>query len=326
MNTRKTKRLVPSHSRLIFLILTQLLFLGPCARADDPMKTIGSFSPYKDLPNVHQIWVIAENGKVNVRVGGSASYAMSSCPEVWALQESRILPAYIFKERHGIKIRYTSFNLRPCPEPDIHIFYDERFWKVSRDSMQSIISSQDENKLAEIRDHELWFDGRRLGKLAESTAGEWRSAPPDLEVVLADDFHDELILSLNDHCAGSLSDWHGNVLQLRLNDHASVETGALSLSQLRIHANKLSNVDVKSVNCDNLDAAAEKDSVVSPKGGHIAKASTSEIFGGKLTILAEVDKPNGQSTGLTNSQKIIKKQTPQGMKLEFPNYGNFDFK
>ncbi len=322
MHTKKLKVLVPSRSNLIFLILIQMFSQMPCARADEPMKRIGSFSDYKDLPNVHHIWVVAEDGRVNVRVEGSESYAMSDCPEIWLLQESRILPAYVFKERHGIKIRYTSYNLRPCPEPDIHIFYDEQFWKVGRDVMQSIMLSQDENKLAEIRDHELWFDGQKLGKLSEhSTPGKWYSSPPDLEIVLADTFHDELILSLHDHCRATLSDWHGKTLQLRLNGHANVTTGALSLNSFRIDANATSEVIVKSVNCDKLEANAQKDSLVSLGGGHIVEASINAIFGGKVLNTARVDK-----VGQTDSRKIIKKQTSRGTILQFPDGGTFDLK
>jgi hypothetical protein len=313
---------------LILPVLALLLFQVAGARANERLTKIGNFAQKKDVLNSRpHIWILAENGKVNVRVGGSESFAMSSCPDAWLLQGILISPAYAFNERHGIKIRFTSYQLQPRLEPDIHVYHDGKYWKVSRGFLKPILDSTDETKLAEIKDQVLWFGDQRLGKLPEqSTPGKWYPSPLDLEVVLADDFHGDMIMDLHDHCQGTLSNWQGKELQLRLNDHASITTGALNLSHFRILANKLSKVDVGSVTCESLDAAAQKESVVSIKAGHIAKASTDEIFGGKVTILAEVDKPDGQSTGLTNTQKIIKKQTPQGTILEFPKYGNFELK
>jgi hypothetical protein len=85
-------------------------------------------------------------------------------------------------------------------------------------------------------------------------------------------------------------------------------------------------VIVQSLNCEKLDASAQSKGVITIKSGHIKKLATSELFGGKVNVLAEVDKPDGTSIGLTNSQKVIKKETPQGTTIKFPNYGNFDLK
>jgi len=313
----------------VLLTTMLVLFQIEATCADNlPMTKLGNFSPYKEFPNAHQIWICAENGKVNVSVGGSESYVMTSCPENWLLQESRVVPAYIFKEQHGIKIRFTQPAMQPKEiYYDIHIYYSGKYYKVGREFLKPLLESSDETKLAEIKDQVLWFDNQKLGRLPEqSTSGIWYPSPLDLEVILADDFHDELTLTLNDHSEGILSNWRGKALQLRLDDHAIVTTGALSLSWFRILANLSSTVDVHSVNCDKLDASAQNKSVVTINAGHIVEASTGEAFGGKVLVSAQVDKLDGQSTGITNSQKIIKKLTPQGTILEFPKYGNFELK
>jgi hypothetical protein len=327
MRTAKTSQLLFRPAKIIL----SLLILGFCSLPDlraEEMTKLGNFSPYKEFPNVHHISVIAWNAKVNVRVGGSESFVQSRCPEIWFLNESVVSPGYIFREEHGLKIRFTQHVIQPkALFPDIDVYHDGNYWKVTREELKPLFECKEEDKQAEIKDKTIWFENQKLGELSgEGTPGKWYSSPPDLDVVLADTFHDDLYLSLYDHSDGILCDWRGKVLQLHLDDHASLATGGLTVSSCRVFANGASSVDVKLLNCDILEATVQKECLVRVGSGHIAKASLSEVFGGKVLIAAQVDKPYAPSLGITSSQKVIKKQTPRGTILQFPNYGNFDLK
>jgi hypothetical protein len=297
------------------------------ARADEPMKKVGKLIPNINSNNSHQqFFVLGSHAKVKVSVSGKETFAQSSTPDAWHIDKGRLFQAYGFKELHGIKVRFTSYNVQQQLEPDIHIYNDGLLFKVSRQFLKPILTATDQSKKAEIRGKDLWFDGEKVGELPEDgVPGKWYSDTPDLEVILADNFHDDLILDLGEASEGTFSEWRGNELQLRLYGNASLTVGDLSLKDCWIHSDT-SSVIVQSLNCEKLDASAQSKGVITIKSGHIKKLATSELFGGKVNVLAEVDKPDGTSIGLTNSQKVIKKETPQGTTIKFPNYGNFDLK
>jgi hypothetical protein len=325
---KPSKRFFRVVPMTVLSFVVPLLCLPPDAEAGGGMTKLGNFSPDRNHPNDHYISVIVSTANVSVRVGGPDSFVQSTRPEVWFLEQSVLSPAYTFKEEHGLKIRFTQPKLDPKAFffQYVDIYHDGKYWKVAREQLKPLFECKDASKQAEIKNQVLWFDGKNIVKLQDlGNPGAWYTSAPDLEVVLADTFHDDFHLHLWDHSQAKLYDWRGNLLLLYLNDHSALATDALSLESLSIHAHKDSTVEVKSVNCTTLDASAEQDSLVQIDSGHIAKISRSEAFGGKLVVLAQVDKVDGPSVGLTNSQKIIKKQTPQGTILEFPKYGNFDF-
>ena len=307
----------------IFLAILAIM-QSTSVSAYDQMKRIGQFHPHEDFKDLRpNIWVIAPNTKVKVTVHGRENFVMSSTPELWYLKNSRVFQDWTFKEMHGLKIKFGGHDVQPN---DVFIYKEGLYYQVSRLFLRAILTFTDDNrnKLAEIRGKEIWFDGENIGELPENgVPGKWYSDPLDLQIVLSEDFHDDLTLDFYSSEA-TLSGWDGNKALIRLSGNASFRAGELSLKECWIHSDR-SEVVIQSLSCEKLDASAGGKSTVTIKSGHIKKLAAGETLGGKVEVLAEVDKPDGASIGLTNSQKIIEKETAQGSTIKFPDHGNFDF-
>ena len=286
-----------------------------------PLLTAGQSESEKN------IWVIGwQKGKITIKVCGKESFASSNVPDIWFLQGSRVMPAYSFKEIHGLKVRSTAYNFRPYQDPDIHLYHDGKFWKITRSTLAPIFDCTDDDRLVEIKDQSIWFDGHQLAKLPEEGfPGTWYPTA-DLEVVLAEDFHDKLVIDLDGSCEGTLAAWTGKELRLRLSDNAKASVDKVVIGGCYVYPSRSSKVDIESLTCDKFDSCARSNSVVSVQEGQIKDASMTEVSGGKVNISAQVDKLNNKSEGIPNSKPIIRKQTPKGTILEFPNNGNFEIK
>jgi len=110
--TGKLARQILNALRLTILPFSLALIQSLNANAEShPTIRIGNFVPtMKDAQKANYIWSIAaENAKVGIHVGGSESFAASSCPDVWLFRGGTVVsPAYTFQETHGIQIRFTS--------------------------------------------------------------------------------------------------------------------------------------------------------------------------------------------------------------------------
>ncbi len=288
--------------------LTLFLSVATPAGSDTTTK-LGVFSINADPTASKYISIVASCAEVKVGVSGKESYATSSCPDVWFLNGSSISQAYVFREKNGLKVRFTQPVRQPrVLDTDVHIFLHNKYWKVSNDFIRPVFDSSDESELVEVQDQTIRFHGAVIGTLPEiGTPGVWYPHP-DLQVNLSDDFHDNLHINLFDSI-GTLADWTGKSIQLHLEQRAKIVAEKISSINCHVFANQSSKVDICSIQCDKFDACSQKDSLVSVKSGHIIKASTTELFGGKVTVSARLDQHDDKSQSIPNSQPVKKEET-----------------
>ncbi|HEY9680005.1 MAG TPA: hypothetical protein V6C86_00255 [Oculatellaceae cyanobacterium] len=311
---------------ILFLISTPLLSVM-AASANPEMTEIGDFSPDNNA-GLRFISINAQSeAKVNIKLGGSKSFASSNCPEIWFMRKSWVKPAYVFKELHGLKIRFTDANFQNSSLPDIHVYYDGKFWKTTRDALDPILKSNDTTKVAEIRDSAIWFDGSKLCKLPEQgIEGKWYSNS-QLEVVLADDYRDELSIYLTGlSCECELPHWAGKQLIVHLYDNAKATLGEISVDKCHIRPTSSAAVQIMTLNCEELDACVRENSVLNIRGGRIKHASITEMSGGKANVSAEISKRDNKSIGVPNREPVIRWDGSKSPSLEFPSHGDFFIK